>query len=186
MDGKRAAFDKHPKLIAMYQELQKGWLPPETLTREEYYQVKDNGADYLQGFVGFGCSFSGKWWGGYAKDNTGRNYCLNARNSILKKMETMQDVKFAEADYKDIHPEGCLCYMDPPYENTTAYSFGKFDTDEFWEVVREWSKVNTVIVSEYAAPQDFTCVLSIPTKTDIRNKNNEHESRIEKLFCFSK
>ena len=22
----------------------------------------------LTGFVGFGCSFGGKWWGGYAKD----------------------------------------------------------------------------------------------------------------------
>ncbi len=79
--------DKHPYLIAMFQALQKGWIPPETISREKYEYIRNN-LDVnkaLSGFVGFGCSFSGIWFSNYAKDNTGRNYCKNAYNSILKK-----------------------------------------------------------------------------------------------------
>lgn len=48
--------------------------------------------------------------------------------------------------------------------------------------MRDWSKNNDVYISEYNAPDDFKCVLEIPTKTDIRNNKNKMESRIEKLF----
>lgn len=63
---RRIANDKHKYLIAMWKELQRGWIPPDTFSKEEYYEVKEtpDAKPYLTGFVGFGCSFSGKWWGG--------------------------------------------------------------------------------------------------------------------------
>lgn len=185
MSGNREGYDKHPYLINMYKELQSGWIPPKELSKEEYDKVKDDKDDepHLTGFVGFGCSFAGKRFGGYARSGD-RNYCLNAHNSILKKMETMQDVKFECEDYKDINPVGALIYCDPPYQGTTQYGkiVGDFNTDDFWDKVRDWSKNNTVVVSEYNAPHDFQEVWRKETKTDIRNGNNQKEDRIEKLF----
>jgi DNA adenine methylase len=62
----RIANDINPYLIAMWKALQDGWNPPEQLTRNEYYDIKNNlDRDMaLSAFVGFGCSFAGKWWGG--------------------------------------------------------------------------------------------------------------------------
>lgn len=186
MEGERQAYDKHPYLIAMYNELQNGWQPPTSLSRDEYERAKNNELpDFLTGFIGFGCSFAGKWFGGYAKSGD-RNYCLNAHNSVMKKMKTMQDVQFECKDYREINSSGALIYCDPPYQGTTQYGkvVGDFDSNEFWDKVREWSKDNTVIVSEYNAPDDFEAVWVKETKTDIRNKDNEKEKRIEKLFML--
>ena len=98
--------DKHYYLIEMYKALQKGWSPPKNLSKEEYEYIKNNQDEkpYLTGFVGFGCSFAGKWWGGYAKDSTDRNYCLNAHNSIIKKMEDLRGAMFYCQDYKEFNP----------------------------------------------------------------------------------
>lgn len=187
MDGNRYGYDKHPYLISMYEELQKGWLPPTELSEEEYKRIQNNQDEnpHLTGFVGFGCSFAGKWFGGYAR-SADRNYCLNAHNSILRKMKTMQDVKFDCKDYRELNPKGALIYCDPPYQGTTQYGkvVGDFNTDEFWDKVREWSKDNTVVVSEYNAPDDFQAVWIKETKTDIRNKSNQQEKRVEKLFML--
>lgn len=185
MDGERYAYDKHPYLIDMYQALQDGWIPPTELSKGEYYHIKENQDENpaLTGFVGFGCSFAGKWFGGYAHSKD-RNYCLNAHNSILKKMKNMQDVTFGCEDYRDLNPTGALVYCDPPYKGTTQYGkiVGEFNSNEFWDYMREWSKDNMVVISEYNAPDDFVEVWRKETKTDIRNRKNEKEDRIEKLF----
>lgn len=97
----------------------------------------------------------------------------------------MADVDFEFADYKGLEFENCLIYCDPPYNNTTqAYGTGTFNTEEFWSVMRKWSKNNDVYISEYSAPDDFECVLEMPTKTSIRNKDNKMDKRIEKLFKY--
>jgi DNA adenine methylase len=182
--------DKHPYLIAMYKALQEGWIPPKELSKEEYEYIKNNKDEkpYLTGFVGFGCSFAGQWFGGYAKDNTGRNYCLNAHNSILKKMELLKDTKFECKDYRELTPENCLIYCDPPYEGTTQYDnnlVGEFDSNEFWDIMRRWSKNNTVFISEYNAPDDFKCIWSQEVKLDIRDKDNKKKERVEKLYTYN-
>jgi len=188
--GKKECYDKHLYLIAMYKELQNGWEPPKFLTKEEYEYIRDNPDEkpYLSGFVGFGCSFAGKWFGGYAKDSTGRNFCLNAYNSIMRKMDGFRDTKFECKGYNELSPSNSLVYCDPPYAGTTQYSkkiVGDFDSDEFWQVMREWSKKNIVIVSEYNAPEDFNCIWEKSVKLDIRDKENKKEARVEKLFSRS-
>lgn len=188
MDGERYAYDINEYLIEMYKALQNGWIPPTHISAEEYQYIKNNKDKNkaLTGFVGIGCSYSGKWFGGYAKNNTGRNYCMNAYNSVMKQINEIKGITFETKDYIDIKPYMCLIYCDPPYKGTTDYSIaGKFNTDEFWNKVREWSEFNTVIVSEYEAPNDFKCIKEIITKTDIRNKNNERETRFEKLFTYN-
>jgi DNA adenine methylase len=186
MNGIRSAFDKHPYLIAMYHALQDGWIPPDSITEGEYQQAKNGDLpDYLTGFIGFGCSFAGKWFGGYARNSRGDNYCRNSKTSLLRKMQTLQNVTFGMSDYRDLSPRNSLVYCDPPYKGTTQYGLvGVFDSSAFWETVRRWSVHNVVVVSEYNAPSDFTSVWHYKTKTEIRNKDNERDDRVEKLFMI--
>ena len=81
----RIANDINPYLIEMWKSLQAGWIPPQNLTKDEYYKVKSDleRDKALSSFVGFGCSFTGKWWGGYATSPSS-NYCKNAYNSQEK------------------------------------------------------------------------------------------------------
>ena len=187
MSGERYCYDINEYLIEMYKAVQNGWTPPAIITEEEYDYIRNNKDKDkpLTGFVGIGCSYSGKWFGGYARNKTGRNYCLNAHNSILKQLNEIRDIKFDCKDYKELEFDDCLIYCDPPYKNTTKYSIiGSFDTEEFWNVMRNWSKNNIVIISEYEAPYDFECIKEIHTKTDIRNSDGKRESRVERLFKF--
>lgn len=189
MSGVRKAYDFNEYLIEMYKAVQNGYELPNIITEKDYKNIKENKDKNkaLTGFVGFGCSFAGKWFGGYARDyGSKREYAETSKRSLLKKMATMQDVEFVYADYKTLSFENCLIYCDPPYRNTTKFSgTPDFDTDEFWNVMRNWSKNNDVYISEYDSPDDFKCVLEIPTKTDIRNSKNKMESKIEKLFKYN-
>jgi len=186
--NKKYAYDINPYLISLYKKLQEGWIPPESITENDYKKAKNNEVSpHLRAFIGFGCSFAGKWFGGFARDNRNRNYCENAKNSLLKKFKKLKNVVFECKNYKELNPTGATVHCDPPYSKTTKYDYVKnFNTAEFWEYVRKWSKNNTVIISEYLAPDDFNCITEFKTKTEIRNKNNEREDRIERLFSKNK
>lgn len=69
---------------------------------------------------------------------------------------------------------------------TTKISNKQFNSIEFWDKAREWSKKNTVIISEYTAPDDFKCVLEIVTKTYSGNEKGGKLNKIEKLFTLDK
>ena len=187
MSGKRKAYDFNEYLIEMYKGVQNGYELPDSLTEEEYRYIREHKDEdkVLTGFVGFGCSFAGKWFGGYARNKQNHNYCKASKNSLMKKMSTMVDVEFDWRDYKSLFLKGCLIYCDPPYANTTKYTgVPDFDSEEFWDIMREWSKDNDVYISEYEAPDDFVSVLDIPTKTNIRDKSDSVCSRVEKLFKY--
>lgn len=177
------ANDKNIELIEMYKALQNGWIPPENVTEQDYEDAKTTDDAKLKAFVAIGCSYSGKWFGGYARGQKGRNYAKNAKNSLAKKFKTLGDVEFISKSYDEIDCENALIYCDPPYNDTTKYKFGAFDSDKFWQWCRDMqAKGNTVIVSEYKAPTDFECIWEKETKTDIRTKANGKELRVEKLF----
>ena len=144
----------------------------------------------LIGFIGFGCSFAGKWFGGYARCDDSKagnkSYAKAAKTSILKKLGRIpKNTTFTCQSYKDISPKkGSLIYCDPPYDGTTSYAgAGKFNSAEFWDTMKKWGKDgNTVLISEYKAPEGFKTVLTIDTKTSIRTKEKKVDNRKEKLF----
>lgn len=168
--------DKHPYLIAMWQGLQNGWRPPTRITIEEYEHIRENKDENpaLTGFVGFGCSFGGKWFGGLARNKRGNNYCARAERSLLKDFEGLKNATFTCLDYKDVLiPDNAIVYADPPYKNTTGYSLGEFDHDEFWEYMRKISKDHIVLISEQTAPDDFEIVWEKEQKRALdANKDN--------------
>lgn len=189
----RIANDKHFYLIEMWKALQNGWIPPTDITRREYKEIRDtkDKKPYLTGFVGFGCSFAGKWFGGYATSDN-RNYCLNAHNSTLDKMKYLKDVEFYNKDYQEVDiPIGSLVYCDIPYKNTTQYckeEVGEFNHNEFYQWVRDNSNKYDIYISEYKknVPNDFEIVWEMKSKQDIRNSKNERAETIEVLMKYSK
>ena len=169
--------DKHEYLIALLQGVQNGWEPPDQISLEQYRNIKlrkdDNRA--LTGFVGFGCSFGGKWFGGYARNKTGTNYAAQSKRSLMRDMVTLQDAEFVCGDYRDLDiPPKSVIYADPPYCNTTSYSGEKFDTEEFWNEMRRLSNDgHTIFVSEQEAPDDVECIWERPYRRTLdRNKDN--------------
>ena len=186
VDGKRIGSDTHKHLIALHKSLQNGWTPPIEVSKEMYYEVKnnqDNYTDELIGFVGFLCSFGGKWWGGYAANSNGDNYADRGSRVLTKQAEKLKGIIFKNQSYQDLEiPANSLIYCDPPYEGTTGYK-DKFNHLEFWKWCRQKTKEgHQVFISEYNAPADFKCVKEIEYKT-ILNKNNNYK-RIEKLFIY--
>lgn len=186
----KIASDNNEYLIAMWNDLQSGWIPPETMSRETYKDIKDNKDEYAKALVaiaGFCATYNSKWFGGYAgivktKINTYRNYYDEAIRNIQKQMLNLMDVQFVHADYTYFTDyKDCLIYCDPPYQGTTQYGSSKgFDYDKFWNWIRLMSKNNLVLVSEYNAPEDFKCVFE-KTLTTTLDKNSRKQDT-EKLF----
>ncbi len=186
--GARLGNDNHKYLIALLKALQDGWVPPTNISKEAYYCIKATQSVYsdeVVGFVGFLCSFGGKWWGGYAFNKKGDNYAARGSRVLIKQSKNLKGIDFRHGNYLDMGiPPNSLIYCDPPYENTTSYS-SKFDHKEFWQWCREkGSEGHIVFVSEYNAPGDFECIKEVYTKT-ILDKNSQYP-RIEKLFKYKK
>ncbi len=181
----RFAYDIHPDLILMYQELQKGWLPPEEISEELYKELKTSSTSALRAYVGFSCSFGGKWFGGYARDAKGRRKLdAESYNRLNKELYTLEGIRFSQSDFNMLSfAKSDVVYCDPPYAATTGYIFN-FNHAIFWDKVREWvSSGALVFVSEYSAPPDFTCVWSRVTKTYMHHKTTVN-NKVEKLFML--
>ena len=179
--------DNHEYLIHLLNGVKNGYELPEVITEEDYREIRNNKDldKTLTGFVGFGCSFGGKWFGGYARNKTGTNYALQSKKSLLKDMKSLSKAEFICKHYKDVEiPEGSIVYADPPYEGTTGYGKTKFDSSEFWDYMREISKDNIVFISEENAPDDFVSIWEKSfTRTLDVNKENQPK-KIEKLFVW--
>lgn len=177
----RFASDSSEDLILLLTAIQQNYDLPLHISEDEYKYLKTQRPSAIRGLAGFGCSFGGKFFGGYAKGE-GRNYCKETVSSLRKIREKISDVIFTCCSYDKISPDLSLIYCDPPYEGTTQYSSGPFDSKKFWDQCREWDAMgNIVIVSEYSAPKDFEVILEIPRSTNIRPCNG-NEIRVEKLF----
>ena len=183
----RVGGDANVALISMWRALAGGWEPPETITEVQYAEVSRlcDLYDPLTAFVGFGVSFAGKWFGGFARGGAGRNYAANAASSLRKKMKGLGGVEWWAGDYQQCPlPPRAVIYCDPPYAGTTHYGgIATFDWGLFWEwCLAKHAEGHAVFVSEYAAPPGFRVAFEVATKTDIRTKANGKEARIERLF----
>lgn len=182
----RIANDIHPQLMAMHKAVQNGWIPPEVVTEEDYRLAKTSGEDHVKGFVGFGCSFGGKYFGGYARGDSSRNYASNAKRALLEKHSRMCSVDFHCASYEEVHlGHESLVYCDIPYQSSTSYSNGKFDHEKFYRWAKNAKVVgHTVLISEYAqnVPDGFEIVWQVQSKKDIRNKDGIRLETVEVLM----
>lgn len=179
------ASDANKYVIALWDAVSRGWLPPEQVSEEEYQQVRaapdENPA--LTGFVGAGCSFGGKWWGGYAGRGT-RNYAANAARSCAKKAPGLYGVSFVHSSYTEIRPApGDLVYCDPPYERT-SYGYVKgFDAAEFWAWAEQLARAGAIVlVSELKCPVPHVVLREFDVLRGSKNKEARRDVVKECLF----
>ena len=177
---RRIAEDIHPDLILLLKAVRNGWNPPTNVTEEQYNQLKTAEPSVLRGFVGFGCSFYGKFFGGFARDPRMGDFGTLARNNMLKLAPVIQDVTFRCQSYLDYDGDADVIYCDPPYKGATNYNNGAFDHEEFWEWVR--SRKEIVLVSEYTAPSDFKIIWEKAVTTTMKDKTGKGCARVERLF----
>ena len=184
----RIANDLHKELIALHKAVQQGWVPPSSVSELEYKEIKNSNEvpDYLKAFVGFGCSFAGRYFEGYARGGR-RNYASGSANSLLKKHATMQDVVFTTGNYSDIEiPNSSLIYCDIPYKSSTKkYKYGWFQHESFYLWAKDMkARGHDVVVSEYLCnvPEGWEVVWKHESKKDMRNKEGERESTVEVLM----
>lgn len=194
VSGNRIANDINFYLIKMWDSICKGWVPAE-ITKEEYQDIKNNFHKYspdLIGWAGFNCSYSGKWFGGYAgktktKINTIRDYQKEALNNVLAQKDKLQGVRFTNQHYAELDlPPNSIIYCDPPYKGTTGY-FVDFDHEHFWNWIRKMTvEGHKVYISEYQAPDDFVCVWEKEVKSSLSANGKIGGSKIstEKLFTL--
>lgn len=175
-------------MIALLNAVKGGYLPPDSVSESEYRFIRENKDLHpaLTGFVGFGCSFGGKWFGGYARNKGGTNYAAQSKRSLLKDMAHLMDATFICSDYKAVSiPPNAVVYADPPYADTTGYSGEKFNSEDFWICARLIAETgHRIYVSEEKAPPGWICVWEKPfTRTLDRNKSNQFQVT-EKLFTW--
>lgn len=187
----RYGFDNNEYLIDFWKELQKGWNPSEVEMSKEFYdKVKDNKCDYpnhIVALVGLCSTYNAKWFGGYAgivhtKIGTDRNYYDEAVRNVLKQLPKIKQVTYKTLDYTKLkNINGKVIYCDPPYASTTKYK-DDFNHEEFWEIIRELSKDNYILISEYNAPTDFVSIWSKELTTTL--DKSSRSKAVERLFTY--
>lgn len=182
--------DNHKYLIALLKGVRDGYELPDRISEEEYQYIKNHQDEdeVLTGFVGFGCSFGGKWWGGYARYKGGKRVAsLESKRGLMRDCKKLKDTELICMDYKDVViPDNSIIYADPPYENTTKYSNNKFDNKEFWEYARTVSEKNLMFVFEQNAPDDFISVWEKPVRRVLDVNGENWFEVVEKLFIHKK
>lgn len=195
--NKRIGCDAHKQLIALLQYSQGcGADLPERILEDEYKMVQQNKEkypDWYQGLVGFCASFGAKYFGGYARDskddNSGKWSC-GAINNLKKQIPNILDVNFKNISFQDLPLDkikGYVIYCDIPYKGTTKYKTEQFPYEEFYSWVKAASIYNTVLISEYAMPDEFECIWQKEVKTLLdsnKNKDDKQNIRVEKLFTY--
>lgn len=187
------ASDVHPYLIALLKQAQKDISAfPETITLEEYKDVKDNKEKYptwYVGLVGFCASFGEGYFEGYARDKKGIRNIPNERiRNLIKQSPNLKDIQFTCCDFRHIKPtiKNFVIYCDIPYKNSKKYKTNDFPYDEFYDWCRQMAKNNIILVSEYNCPNDFECIWQKEIKTSLCIDRAKIDSkRVEKLFIVN-
>lgn len=185
------ASDACAPLIALYQAVRDGWVPPSEVSRETWQAAKELPDTHpMKAFCGFGCSFSGMWFHGYAGEARrrvahGREMNDDAPRACGKALiRNTARVAPVLSDWFDVAPsdtESHVLYLDPPYAGTQGYEGAPtFDSDRFIGRVVRWSRHAHVFVSEYAFP------VGREVFTRQSTQGVAQKERTERLFYIAK
>ncbi len=151
------ASDSHEDLILMWQALMRGETEPfADVTETEYAALKTAAPSARRGFVGYGSSFGGGWFAGFARHpySSKRNSALESARNNARLIGL--PITFTHTDYTTT-PNSVLVYADPPYQGTKPYKGAPaFDHVAFWSWVRH--RQGPTFVSELTGPDDIEIV----------------------------
>ena len=169
--------DAHPAVIPLLRAVGEGWAPPAALDESEYNRVRREvpPSDPLHGFVAFGCSFSGKCWGGYARPHKKQmNKAGAARKALLRDASVFARTVWCQVDFAQLAAQvggvqpGDVWYCDKPYRGTTRYAGMPTELADaeafearFWSWADDMSKRTALLVSEFTAPDPWRAIWSV-------------------------
>jgi len=170
--GNRLACDNNKYLIAMWQGLQQNKERPIYITKELYSDARTEFnnktnikfSDFEIGWIGWMASFNGRFFdGGYSGTVGKRDYINEQIRNTEKQIPLIKGAVFESGDYREtsmFYPDNSIIYCDIPYKGTKQYATSKsFDYDSFYNWCRNMKHFgHSVFISEYDAPNDFTCV----------------------------
>ncbi|KOG22017.1 DNA adenine methylase [Streptomyces viridochromogenes] len=185
-----SAGDVVPDLVLMWQAAKNGWQPPTDVDDALYEALKTAGPSPVRGFVGFGCSFGGKWFGGRAKggfnaDGTPRNHAAESARAVLRLAPRMAGADVRQCGYQDWRPDAdTVVYCDPPYAGTQSYgAAGAFDSALFWKTAESWVADGAlVLVSEYEAPAGWVPALVTEHRQSLQHGKGGRPKTVETLW----
>lgn len=183
------AADAHRDVIELWRAVAAGWVPPTEVTEAQWRELKVAEPSALRAFAGFGCSFAGRWFEGYARDGRGDDYAGQAARGIEKKRAAFEGAAaILHCDYADLTPlmsERVVAYCDPPYEGTKGYSgMPAWDSARWWATARTWREAGAlVLVSEFSAPDDWRSVAWLERKLSIRDAAGVARTDLELVFA---
>jgi len=172
-------------LIRLINSVRGGWEPPAEVSEQMYQEAL--GGDHnnpLTFFILQGNSYGGKWRGGYARDAR-RNATGDSTRALIRKVGATMSTIFTNACYWDWTPgPGDVFYCDPPYRGVTnGYATGPFDSDAFWDWVRDGAQRGALMfVSEFQGPDWATVHVEYPSRTDLRKREGGEQKTVEKLY----
>lgn len=190
---KRVGVDINKYLIAMWNAILAGWEVPEYIDKSLYNKIRSdigNYPEHLVGWVAHGCSYNGKWFGGFAgkiitKEGKHRNYQEECKRDVMKQKDKLLGCRFIHDSVFNINQikEKSTVYCDPPYRNTTKYK-DAFDHDSFYEWCRRiQSQGHVIYISEYWMPSDFKCVWEKEVNSSL-TLDTGSKKNIERLFTL--
>lgn len=194
VDGKVVANDYHYYTIKALEFIRDNLnnLPKckDDTNEIEYKKIKGENPkdDYsagLKGYYGFALSYSGKWFGGWCRDSTGkRDYIAEAYRNAQKQSPKIKHITFTSKSYDEVElQQNSIIYCDIPYKGSTKYKTGDFDYDKFYDwCVDKYNEGHQVFISEYYMPEDrFQCVWQKEVNSSL-TKDTGSKKNTEKLW----
>jgi len=198
--------DTHDALITMWRAaVEDEWIPdPRIIAEGMYaaYKARQDPTDPYTAFLGYGCSYGGIWFGGFAgwsytrlgtkPYKEWRDYRVQQTNTLINQSHILRtsgsrvfQFDFL-AEYREDWPPGWPIYCDPPYVDTTGYSAaGEFDHGLFWERVAQYARRGVpVFVSEFADPPSLDGVVSECVWSKKRKNQMNGADVVDRLDLF--
>jgi DNA adenine methylase len=191
---KAVGADIVPDLIKFWESVRNGWMPPETLTKQRYMELLEEGPSALRAWAGFAASYNGRWWGGYGPKASGRDYLAESVRSTRKKAVGMRatgvSFRCSSFEYHDAD-SNTVVYCDIPYQKDSGnnhsglrvpygvtghkiYGSGDFDYALFWQTAEAWVAHGAlVLVHEYTVPDGW---VPVAQTTRVETMNHRRES----------
>ena len=188
--------DIHKQLIALLNKVKDNIEDiPDEISEDTYNEVKNNKEkyeDWYLGLVGFCATFGAKYFGGYARSFksdgiTPRNQSNEGIRNLKKQATNLKNIKFQCCSFLDLPKDkikGYVIYCDIPYRGTTKYKTEEFPYEKFYEWVKEMSVHNTVLISEYNMPEEFTCIWEKETTANFDSNRDKASKRVERLYTY--
>lgn len=170
--------------------IQKGWNPPNLTIDESLYLAwkkfePSKPEEYaIKAMIGYGCSFGGKWFGGFARvprKDSSNSFYQTAQIASRKQFALLKGIMFFQQSFLDFTPIGTdLIYCDPPYRNTTHCGTNrKFDSDLFWAwCLRCNLQGIRVLVTEFEAPSFAHEIWRKTKAADLKQNGTTHTERL--------